>query len=200
MPIQSALPITQLSPSDLIFISDANELVTDSLTVSKHFNKQHKNVIQKIEGLDCSDIFTSANFSAHAKKITAGVVVRDSKVYQMTKDGFMFLVMGFTGKRAAAVKEAYINAFNQMAEQLKKKPESEPVSYRIMTVIENGQAIESKVLPNDMFVISKSRLNQLFNESNLFSMGELLSISSCVNERIAEIAKLQDMRLNQMKK
>ncbi|PSU86712.1 hypothetical protein C0W42_19695 [Photobacterium kishitanii] len=200
MPIQSALPIAQLSPSDLIFISDTNELVTDSLTVSKHFNKQHKDVLKKIESLDCSDVFTSANFCAHAKKITAGIVVRDSKVYQMTKDGFMFLVMGFTGKRAAAVKEAYINAFNQMAEQLKKKPESEPVSYRIMTVIENGQAIESKVLPNDTFVISKSRLNQLFNESNLFSMGELLSISSCVNERIAEIAKLQDMRLNQMKK
>ncbi|WP_239994312.1 Rha family transcriptional regulator [Photobacterium phosphoreum] len=65
MPIQSALPIAQLSPSDLIFISDTNELVTDSLTVSKHFNKQHKDVLKKIESLDCSDIFTSANFCAY---------------------------------------------------------------------------------------------------------------------------------------
>lgn len=31
----------------------------------------------------------------------------------------MFLVMGFTGKKAAAIKEAYINAFDRMAEQLK---------------------------------------------------------------------------------
>ncbi|PSU58378.1 Rha family transcriptional regulator [Photobacterium phosphoreum] len=200
MPIQSALPIAQLSPSDLIFISDANELVTDSLTVSKHFSKQHKNVIQKIESLDCSDIFTSANFSAHAKKITAGAVVRDSKVYQMSKDGFMFLVMGFTGKRAAAVKEAYINAFNQMAEQLTKKPAAEPLSYRIMTVIENGQAIESKMIPNDAFIISKSCIAQLFNESNLFSVDELLAISSSVNKSIAEIARLQDARFKQMKK
>jgi len=37
----------------------------------------------------------------------------------MTKDGFAFLAMGFTGKKAAAFKEAYINAFNQMAEFIK---------------------------------------------------------------------------------
>ncbi|PSU19931.1 hypothetical protein CTM97_18505 [Photobacterium phosphoreum] len=201
MPIQSALPIAQLSPSDLIFISDANELVTDSLTVSKHFSKQHKNVIQKIESLDCSDIFTSANFSAYVQKLNIGnSAVRDSKAYQMTKDGFMFLVMGFTGKRAAAVKEAYINAFNQMAEQLTKKPVSEPLSYRIMTVIENGQAIESKMISNDAIIISKSRIGQLFKESNLFSVDELLALLSSVNASIAEIAKLQDTRLKQMKK
>ena len=201
MPIQSALPIAQLSPSDLIFISDANELVTDSLTVSKHFSKQHKNIIQKIEPLDYSDIFTSANFSAYVQKLNIGnSAVRDSKAYQMTKDGFMFLVMGFTGKRAAAVKEAYINAFNQMAEQLTKKPAAEPLSYRIMTVIENGQAIESKMIPNDAFIISKSHLAQLFNDLNLFSVDELLAISSSVNKSIAEIAKVQDMRFKQMKK
>ncbi|RUI11487.1 hypothetical protein IPC447_29840 [Pseudomonas aeruginosa] len=36
----------------------------------------------------------------------------------MIKDGFMFLVTGFTGAKAARVKEAYIAAFNWMAEQL----------------------------------------------------------------------------------
>jgi hypothetical protein len=36
----------------------------------------------------------------------------------MTKDGFMFLVMGFTGAAAAKIKEAYINTFNQMAAML----------------------------------------------------------------------------------
>ncbi|PSU89951.1 Rha family transcriptional regulator [Photobacterium kishitanii] len=201
MPIQSALPIAQLSPSDLIFISDANELVTDSLTVSKHFSKQHKNVIQKIESLDCSDIFTSANFSAYVQKLNIGnSAVRDSKAYQMTKDGFMFLVMGFTGKRAAAVKEAYINAFNQMAEQLKKKPAAEPLNYRVVTTIENGHAVSSKIIPNDAFIISKSQVNKLIKEQNLFSMDELLAISSSVNTRIAEIARLQDSRFKQMKK
>ena len=38
----------------------------------------------------------------------------------MTKDGFTFLAMGFTGKEAAKWKEAYINAFNAMADKLQK--------------------------------------------------------------------------------
>lgn len=36
----------------------------------------------------------------------------------MTKDGFIFLVMGYTGEKAAQLKEAYINAFNWMYQQL----------------------------------------------------------------------------------
>nr|WP_275667970.1 Rha family transcriptional regulator [Photobacterium kishitanii] len=182
-------------------MSDSNELVTDSFTVSKHFNKQHKDVLKKIESLDCSDIFISANFSAYVQKLNIGnSAVRDSKAYQMTKDGFMFLVMGFTGKRAAAVKEAYINAFNKMAEQLTKKTAVEPLNYRVVTTIENGHAVSSKIIPNDAFIISKSSLAQIFNDPSLFSVDELLAVSNSVNTSIAEIARLQDAQFKQMKK
>ncbi|TNH89341.1 hypothetical protein CF138_04665 [Aeromonas hydrophila] len=44
----------------------------------------------------------------------------------MTKDGFIFVVMGFTGAKAAATKEAYINAFNWMAEQLAAAQRPQP--------------------------------------------------------------------------
>lgn len=88
--------------------------VTTSLAVALYFKKMHKNVIQKIESLDCSPEFASANFSAHVENIKAGAVNRDSRSYQITKDGFVFLVMGFTGKKAAAFKEAYIAEFNRM--------------------------------------------------------------------------------------
>ncbi|WP_082916333.1 Rha family transcriptional regulator [Pseudoalteromonas neustonica] len=104
-------------PSDAI-TNENNQLLTASSKVAEAFGKLHKNVIQKIENLDCSDKFASANFSAHVETVQAGAVKRKSKVYQMTKDGFMFLVMGFTGKKAALIKEAYINAFNQMANKL----------------------------------------------------------------------------------
>lgn len=49
---------------------------------------------------------------------------RKSKVVEMDKDGFMFLVMGFTGQKAAQIKVAYINAFNWMAERLGRAPTS----------------------------------------------------------------------------
>lgn len=95
-----------------------NQVMTTSHKVSDAFGKLHKNVLQKIEKLDCSPEFMSANFSAHEEIIQAGAVQRASKYYEMTKDGFMFLVMGFTGKEAARIKESYINVFNQMADLL----------------------------------------------------------------------------------
>lgn len=105
-------------PLDAITCEES-KLVTTSLKVAEAFGKRHAHVLEKIKSLDCSDSFTSANFSAHVEMMQAGAVKRESKVYQITKDGFMFLVMGFTGKKAAAIKEAYINAFNSMAEKLK---------------------------------------------------------------------------------
>lgn len=105
-------------PQDAITFH-GNELRTTSLKVAEAFGKLHKNIIQKIESLDCSPEFTSANFSAHVQEVAVGNgAKRPSKVYEMTKDGFMFLVMGFTGKKAAAIKEAYINAFNLMHDHL----------------------------------------------------------------------------------
>jgi len=52
---------------------------------------------------------------------------RSSRFYEMTKDGFIFVVMGFTGTKAAATKEAYINAFNWMAEQLAAAQRPQPM-------------------------------------------------------------------------
>lgn len=95
------------------------QLITSSLLVAEAFGKQHKHILEKIESLEITDSFLSANFSAHNQKVTFGKGgQRDSKVYRMTKDGFMLLVMGFTGKRAMNIKIAYINAFNRMAAQL----------------------------------------------------------------------------------
>lgn len=105
-------------PENVVSIAD-NQVKTSSLKVAEFFGRQHKNVLQSIENLDCSPEFTSANFSAHVQNIEIGQgAKRDSKYYEMTKDGFMFLVMGFTGKKAAAIKEAYINAFNAMDAEL----------------------------------------------------------------------------------
>lgn len=102
------------------FISSLDgQLITSSLLVAEAFKREHKNILQRIESLDIPDSFSSANFSAHVKKISIGNgAQRESKVYRMTKDGFMLLVMGFTGKRAMDIKIAYINAFNRMAAQL----------------------------------------------------------------------------------
>ncbi|WP_395949880.1 Rha family transcriptional regulator [Aeromonas mytilicola subsp. aquatica] len=106
--------ITSLTPAEIISLHQGQP-VTTSLKVAEVFGKQHKDVLRKIATLDCSNNFNERNFAL--------VTYQDGKgearpAYEMTKDGFIFVVMGFTGAKAAATKEAYINAFNWMAEQL----------------------------------------------------------------------------------
>ena len=42
-------------------------------------------------------------------------------MYIIKKDGFMLLVMGYTGKKALALKLAYIEAFNRMEAELARR-------------------------------------------------------------------------------
>ena len=97
-------------------ISCGNAVKTTSMMVAKAFGKRHSDVTRKIESLECSSDFRSANFSAHP--YTNDQNGEKYTLWEITKDGFMFLVMGFTGKKAALIKEAYIEAFNRMAEQV----------------------------------------------------------------------------------
>ncbi|ECY6185466.1 peptidase [Salmonella enterica subsp. enterica serovar Newport] len=93
------------------------QAVTSSQAVADYFIKRHDNVIQKIKNLECSSKFAALNFKESEYTDATG---RKLPCYNITRDGFAFLAMGFTGKRAAQFKEAYINAFNQMEKQLSK--------------------------------------------------------------------------------
>lgn len=91
------------------------QITTTSQQVAAHFGKQHKTVLRAIANLDCSPEFNERNF--------APVEYTDAKgekrpAYRLTRDGFVFLAMGFTGKDAAQWKEAYITAFNKMEQEL----------------------------------------------------------------------------------
>lgn len=102
--------------SEIIELTVTNgQPTTTSLAIAERFGKQHKNVLQSIENLECSNEFTELNFQPSAYKDSTG---RALPMYHITKDGFMFLAMGFTGKEAAAWKERFITAFNAMERQL----------------------------------------------------------------------------------
>ncbi|MFB1077160.1 hypothetical protein, partial [Photobacterium damselae] len=64
-------------------------------------------------------------------------------------------------------------------------------------VFENGQPIESKLVPNDAFIISKSKLPSLLQEGNVFTVDELLDIANSANRKIAELAKIHGKPLVQ---
>jgi len=84
--------------------------------VAAYFGKRHANVLQSIDTLECSPEFRQLNFQS-AEYLDGQGKPRPS--IDMTKDGFVFLVMGFTGRKAAAFKEAYIGRFNEMEAELR---------------------------------------------------------------------------------
>lgn len=100
-----------------VFIEN-QQIKTTSLKVAEAFDKNHRDVLRKLENLECSTDFIERNFALNEYKDKIG---RTLPMYEMTKDGFIFLVMGFTGSKAAQIKEAYINAFNQMAVALQNQ-------------------------------------------------------------------------------
>ena len=105
--------------SEFVTINDAT-LTTDSKRVAKHFKKRHDTVLRAFDNLGCSDEYRRRNFAetVETRPNPSGGEPIPSRVVRMTKDGFMILVMGFTGAEAMRIKEAYIEAFNAMAEQL----------------------------------------------------------------------------------
>ncbi|EES4580766.1 transcriptional regulator [Escherichia coli] len=91
--------------------------VTTSIAIAEFFGKRHERVLDKIRNLDCSAKFTEHNFVSSEYTDSTG---RKLPMYQITKNGFVFLVMGFTGKKAAAFKEAYIAEFDRMEAELRQ--------------------------------------------------------------------------------
>jgi len=91
---------------------------TTSLVVAEVFGKQHRNVLKAIRELDCSPEFALLNFEQCTRK---GSNNKPEPFYRMTRDGFTFLCMGFTGAEAARWKEAYIAAFNRIEAELQQR-------------------------------------------------------------------------------
>lgn len=103
-----------------------SQIVTTSVKIAEIFGKSHAHVLRDIKALECSDSFRESNFGlSYIIKQLPNNGSKQLPMYYITRDGFMFLVMGFTGKTAAKWKEAYIKAFNEMeakirAEQMAK--------------------------------------------------------------------------------
>lgn len=119
----SALADHSISPEqELLFrelvIAQHGDVFTTSRKVAELFGKPHKSVIRAIENLECDEEFAKLNFVLcfENSELQNG---KPLKYYSLTKDGMVFLVMGFTGKQAAQFKLLYIRAFNWMAEQIR---------------------------------------------------------------------------------
>lgn len=101
--------------NDLVKIV-SGKVTVNSKQVSEHFEKAHRQVLRDIREL----LEDSGEFGAHNFVLSSYISLQNKKLscYEMTRDGFSLLAMGFTGKQAIEWKIKYINAFNEMEKML----------------------------------------------------------------------------------
>lgn len=101
---------------EIQFVSIENgKAVTTSRLIAEKFGKEHKNIIRSIRSMGCSLQFSRLNFEPRDYVDSRGKVQTE---YIITKDGFTFLVFGFTGEQADQFKEEYIGAFNERGREI----------------------------------------------------------------------------------
>lgn len=103
-------------------------LTANSRDIAEDFEKEHSSVLKAIKGETRDGIHVSglideilASGNAPAKYFIETTYENRGKTYpqfEMTRDGFSLLVMGFTGDKALQWKIKYISAFNEMENEL----------------------------------------------------------------------------------
>ena len=94
------------------------KLMVPSVMVAEHFKKRHDNIIRTIKSLEIPQDFRLLNFEESSYINEQN---KTQPAINMTRDGFVLLVMGFTGKKAMMWKIKYIEAFNAMEKAQKDK-------------------------------------------------------------------------------
>lgn len=106
--------------NNLVIMHD-KQAVTTSLILAEAFEKEHSKVIRSIEQkINGAKNGLVKNMFAEATYLDKKGEQR--KMYYLNRDGFTFIAMGFTGRKADEFKLKYIDAFNRMEEQIKKQP------------------------------------------------------------------------------
>lgn len=97
-----------LIAAELVYRADSGEPMTDSLIVAARFGYEHRNVLRKIDQLDCTDDYRLLNFEQTSYLDSQG---KQQRLFRMTEKGFLFLASRFTGPAAGAWMEKFIEAF-----------------------------------------------------------------------------------------
>lgn len=136
---------------NLVIIQN-RQAVTTSLQVAESFGKQHKDVLESIDGLLIGVAENSAYSNSpmfHEGTYEHPQNKQQYRMFYMNRDGFTLLVMGFTGQKAIQFKLAYIQAFNEMERQLKQPTTAELIAMMAQQGVEQERrlnAVEEKQL------------------------------------------------------
>lgn len=104
-------------PAQTLIFAQGRELKTDSRKVAAAFGLKHFHVMRDIRKIiaQVPESFSQSRFGFSEYIDKQG---KPREMYEMTEQGFMLLVMGYTTKEAMQIKVAYIQAFDDMRRQI----------------------------------------------------------------------------------
>lgn len=148
------------------------KLVVTSRQVSESFNKRNSHVVEAIENKIKS--LTAENSEVKVEKLFIPSTYihngNEYKEYLLTRDGFTFIVMGFTGAKADAWKLKYIEAFNKMEEELK------------------GQALNTSKLSKELQAILMLDEKTVEMDNRIAKLENNMTIDYAQQEELRELA------------
>ena len=105
-----------------LFVSDGVPKITSNV-VAKLFGRLHKDVMRSVNNIVGED-----NIGVLRRNFTPGLYSdaqgQERPCFHMTRDGFLLLVLGFTGEKANAFKLQMIEVFNNMEDELRMYEEA----------------------------------------------------------------------------
>jgi Rha family phage regulatory protein len=150
---------------EVSLVSRDGLVFANSLDVANVFEKPHKDVLSKIRNFSerAGRNFSLKSYVSNGKELPS---------YEMTRDGFMFLAMGFTGEKADNWKFDLIDAFNLMEKQ----------SQRVLTI------------PEQIMLIAQGHQNQetrikVLEDTKRLENWQERSLHDAKNQKVYEIAK-----------
>lgn len=113
------------------------QALCSSLEIASNFEKPHKDVLRSIDRVmsELGPDFTERNFSPSEYTDKTG---RKLRCFDLTRDGFSIVAMGFTGSKAMDWKQKYLEAFGAMEAELSLSSRS--------VLIDRIQHVESEIL------------------------------------------------------
>lgn len=131
--------------NDLINIENKDGLLfVSSREIAERFEKRHNDVVKVIESK--IHILTTENFVVNTYFIESSFLHNGNeyKEFLLTRDGFSFIAMGFTGSKADIWRLRYIEAFNQMENEIKRINQPQGEEFLAQAVLYAQKCIEEK--------------------------------------------------------
>lgn len=130
-------------------LNQDGQLVVTSRQIAEDFGKRNSHVVEAIENK--IESLTAENSEVEIEKLFISTTYihngNEYKEYLLTRNGFTFIVMGFTGAKADAWKLKYIEAFNKMEKAIKEQqlPKLSKELQAILMLDEKAVEMDSRI-------------------------------------------------------